>query len=363
MRIVFLVTQLEAGGAQRVALELADALRARGHVVETWFFYEKARAYADARGVRVLQTQRPRSIVSFLALLRQLRVHFRRFTPDVAVSFTHYANVIGLLMARASGVRRRIASQHNPGWTYPRFARWLDRAIGSTSTYSGNIAVSSTVRASFSGYPAGYRRRLTVVPNGISARRVSESRGELRARMLIPDDAFLVLAVGRLHAQKNHALLINSLASAPGVRLAIAGEGELRPQLERMAGALGVQDRVHFLGFVAGDRIGSLMAAADVFAMPSRFEGQSIALIEALATPLPIVSSNIESQAEVLTPQGTGPCALLLDCDDAQSWSAAFCRLAVDTDLRQRLAAGSARRAVDFSLDVTVRGYEAVMSC
>lgn len=362
MRIALLVTQLEPGGAQRVALEIAAGLRERGHVVETWFFYEKVPAFSGTPGVRVLLGQQPRSLRSLVALTVALKRAFATFTPDATISFTHYANVFGSICALRAGIPRRIASQQNPLWTYPRLARWADLLCGALGVYTTNIAVSRAVLNSFHNTPASYKRASVCVPNGSRMVPSAMSKADARRLFGLPDNEFVALAVGRLHCQKNHAVLLHALPTAPAVHLAIAGEGELREELESLAASLGVGSRVRFLGAVTSDAMSALLQTADIFVMPSRFEGLSLALLEALAAGLPIVSSDIPSQVEVLTTAGGNACALLMRCDDTASWAAALRRLSTDHALRRDLGVAAARRARDFSLERTVSGYESALA-
>ena len=361
MRIALLVTQLESGGAQRVAIDIADGLREQGHTVETWFFYQKSAAFDSARDVHLLLPSKPRGWFSLPSLACALHAAFHRFQPEATITFTHYANVLGSLAATLAGVSRRVASQHNPPWTYPALVRWGDRLAGNVGLYTANVAVSQAVHESFKGYSRWYRRRLIVVPNGSRLRTTREGKHEARRRFQIPVSEFMILAVGRLHPQKNHAILLRALATLPNLHLTLAGDGELRLELERLDADLGILSRVRFLGSIPSELMPALFKAADVFAMPSRFEGQSIALIEALAAGLPIVSSRIPSQVEVLTDSEGRECAILLECDDVDAWAASLRELHRDERIRVGLAQAAAGRAAAFDIEATVQGYRAAL--
>ena len=358
MRIALILTQLEAGGAQRVAIDVAAGLRARGHQVETWFLYEKSAAYTDAIGTHVLHRERPRGVRGGLSVIVRLWKALRRFQPDATISFTHYANVLGSAAALLSGVPKRIASQQNPTWSYPRLVRWADRILGAVGLYTSNVLVSRAVEDSVRRYPAPYRRRTCVVLNGTALRRSSISREDSRRRFGFDAGAFVVLAVGRLHEQKNHALLVRAVARVPGIILAIAGDGALRDEIDALARQVGVEDRLRMLGSVPSAQMPDLLRAADVFAMPSRYEGLSLALVEALSAGVPVVSSDIPPQQEVLVDESGKPFAVLLDCDDVEGWADALRRLAESHQLRRELSQAAADRGRRFGIDATVQGYE-----
>jgi len=352
VKVLLVNTQLEAGGAQRVALDIASALRGRGIHTQSLFLYAKHPAYEDEPHVITLARSRPRSPWAFLHLAHMLISHVRAERPDAVIAFTHYANILALAAARLAGVDARIASHQNPLDSYPRIARPVDMLMGATGWYTRIVAVSHATAASASAYPVAYRRKLVVVPNGT---RLVSATVDVRSRYELPER--FVLAVGRLAEQKNHALLLRALPAVPGVHLVIAGEGPLRSQLEQLAVSLDIRSRVHFLGNVASDDVSGLMSVADVFVMPSRFEGLSLALIEALALGLAVISSDIPSQREVLIDDSGTASAVLLPPDNPEAWSDALRSLIGDSSTRAVLGERARLRARYFSIESTASGY------
>jgi glycosyltransferase involved in cell wall biosynthesis len=146
-----------------------------------------------------------------------------------------------------------------------------------------------------------------------------------------------VLAVGRLVEQKNHALAIAALAEVPKATLAIAGDGPLHPELERLAAEHGVAGRVRFLGVRPDAR--ALMGAADVVVMPSRWEGLSLSALEALASGTPLVATDVRGLRELVT---DGREALLVP-EEPEALAAALRRVLDDPELARRLAVAGRR--------------------
>ena len=147
-----------------------------------------------------------------------------------------------------------------------------------------------------------------------------------------PEDAPLLLALGRLHAKKGFDVLLRALTKVPKAWLWIAGEGELRAELEALAASLGVAGRVRFLGWRT-DRE-ALLAACDVCVMPSRYEPFGTVMIEAWAAGKPLVV------AAAAGPRGLvrdGVDALLVAVDDADALAAALARVVASRDLAQSL--------------------------
>lgn len=149
----------------------------------------------------------------------------------------------------------------------------------------------------------------------------------------------LVLTPARLDEQKGHAVLLRAAAELPGVDFVLAGEGPLRGPLEALAAELGVVDRVHFLGYRSD--IPELLATCDVFALPSLYEGSSLAVLEAMAARRPVVSSAIGGTDELVEDGADG---LLVAPGDADGLAAALRQLLGDADRRATFATRARER-------------------
>jgi glycosyltransferase involved in cell wall biosynthesis len=161
----------------------------------------------------------------------------------------------------------------------------------------------------------------------------------------------LVLAVARLDPQKGHPHLLAAAAQVPDAVFALAGDGPERLALEKLADRLGIRDRVRFLR----DRsdVPDLLAASDVFVLPSLYEGLPISVLEAMAAERPVVATAIGGTDEVVT---DGESGLLVPPANANAIASALRRLLDDEGLRARLAAaGRAVVTTDFSADEMVR--------
>ncbi len=175
-----------------------------------------------------------------------------------------------------------------------------------------------------------------------------------RATLATPDQAPLALALGRLHENKAFDVLLAAVALVPDLHLWLAGEGELRRDLERQAAALGIAGRVRFLGW--RDDVAALLAAADFLVCPSRHEPLGNVVIEAWASGRAVVAAAGAGPRELI---GDGETGLLVPIDDASALAAAMARLAADPPLRARLAAaGRAAYEGQFTESAVVRRYQ-----
>lgn len=333
--VVGLTSFMNPAGAQAVMVEISARLRARGFNCASLFVYRKAPAFEQEPGVEVLISGRPKP-VSFLRSFLQLTEAFRRAKPRVFVGYLPLGNVFGGLAALLAGVRRRVATQHSPCDTFGPVMRFADLCCGAAGVYSSVVCVSQAVRDSFNAYPAAYRRRLTVIYNGIEWTPSPLSRAAARQRHGIGPDRPTFLAVGRLNKQKHFAFLLERVAETDGFDLIIAGEGPERGSLEQIIRERNLDGRVRLLGSVEPGAIKELLAATDAFIQSSIFEGHSIALLEAMHAGQAILSSDLPMQRESLCRDGR-VAGLLVDLDDHDGWRDALTRLARDEMLRSSL--------------------------
>jgi glycosyltransferase involved in cell wall biosynthesis len=155
-------------------------------------------------------------------------------------------------------------------------------------------------------------------------------------------DGCHVVSVGRLVPQKGHDTLIRAVAAARAaghpLRLSIAGEGPLHDELVDLTRRLQVDGSVQLLGPVADVR--GLLASCGIFALASRWEGQSNAVLEAMAMACPVVVADVPALAEVVADAG-----LLVAADDVRAWSDALVALASDAGVRAGMGSAALERA------------------
>jgi UDP-N-acetylglucosamine:LPS N-acetylglucosamine transferase len=170
MRYLFISTQLELGGAQVKAVNVAARLRQRGHHAEVWFLYRKRSAFSEVEQANCLLDRKPVSIVEYLILVRRLNQLVRKVRPDIIVGLAHYASPLACAAGWLNGVPTRVATQCGQLNAFPRLASCLDFAAGTAGFYSHNFAASEGVREGFARFPERYRRRMKVVCDGIDLR-------------------------------------------------------------------------------------------------------------------------------------------------------------------------------------------------
>ncbi len=345
---------MEAGGAQKVAFLLHRGFQELGDSSQLWFLYTKRAFYKEDAGVQSLLPHSP-SLFDYVRISVRLFRKLRESRPDVLITHTHYANVLGQLIALLAGVPVRIAVHHNPLPTYPRLARIADCFLGQCGVYSKIVAVSDAVVATLQSYPRSYARRLTRIHNGIST--ISPSSQDIRSILGIPASQPLLVNVGRISRQKNQATLLRALLELQGAHLLIIGDGELSQDLHAQATSLGVANRVHFTGEIPAEDVAACLKSADLFVFPSLWESMGLAVLEAMHSGLPVVASDIPALRELL-----GDAALFVSPTDASALAAAVKRVISDLDLADTLRSQSRRRAAAFSLENMVGSYRKLIA-
>ena len=355
MRVLLIVTQLEVAGAQTAARILKRQLLRAGHEAELVFLYEKnSRAYPE-RDYVTLHAGRPGSMRDYLRIIVALYRVWNAYRPDAVLARTHYSVALMILGKLLGLPGAGIAVQANISSYGSRVVRAIDWLGGVTGLARRIVVVSPGAAESFAGYPAAYRRRMRVIPNGVDRPTFVPDRQRWRQRLCVAPSTFLIGSAGRLVAQKNHAFLIALAAAMPDVEVAIAGEGPLEDALKQQAVALGIQHRIHVLGAVDHADMPDFYAALDLFALPSRHEGRSNALLEALSFGVPVTGSAVPTVADLLDGAG-GQAGLALPIE-IEAWRQEIMRVKDDSAYREGLRAGARRLADAFGVEAMTAAY------
>lgn len=257
------------------------------------------------------------------------------------------ASLVHLHTGRAAwlgAIAARLA--HCPAVVTRRMDRRVARGLRTNFVYRGTaravIAISPAVRQCLldGGVPAP---SIDVIPDALDPQRLAVRAGRTatRAALGVSDASLLVLTLAQLMHRKGLDVLLRAAASLRDARLrfVIAGDGPEAEPLRRLTAELQLEAQVQFLG--RRDDAGDLLAACDLFVLPSRAEGLGVAALEALGAGRPVVATRVGGLADLIV---DGDCGLLVPPDDAPALAAAIARLRDDAALRGRLAtAGPAR--------------------
>jgi glycosyltransferase involved in cell wall biosynthesis len=371
MRVARIITRLNIGGPAIQAVNLSSRLSkcgvatllVHGRVGENEgdmaYLLEQADPSISTLDVNTLKRQL--APIDDASAWWQLYRALCTFQPDVVHTHMAKAGALGRLAAvaynRTAGRRRRARIVH----TY--HGHVLDGYFGraATAMFIGIerqlargtdriAAVSPRVRDELVGkYRIGRTEQYRVVPLGFELARFAaidvERRATARVALQIPASAHVVTTIGRLTAIKNQRLFLDAASriarADPYTIFLIAGDGELRAGLAAYAAALGIRDRVRFLGWRRDLEI--LYAATDVFLLTSTNEGTPVALIESLAAGCAAVSTDVGGVRDVVSTPAIGR---LAPAGDATQLANHVLELLADPDQRRKMAQAGREAAV-----------------
>lgn len=349
-RIWMAVSEMGVGGAERMLLLLVEELLERGHRIALSGApgpFDDALGRLDAE--RFLLTQRHRSRLGAAGQAARLAVLMRRWRPTLVHSHNVRMTAVAGVAARLARRPPVVASFHGiEAGEYGEAARVL-RLAAQVACVSEDLAAGLRER----GFPPG---RLQVIRNAAPPppQMTGERHAELAAE-LRDGDGPLVVAVGRLVAQKNHRRLLEAVARLDaGVRVWVIGEGELRAQLEQRRDELGLGDRVRFAGLRRD--AAEIMAHADVVVFSSDWEGLSVAAQEALAAGTPVVSTPVQGMAELLE----GRAGVVASDATPEALADALAELVGDPARRAAMGEAAREIAGRYSVGAMADAYEAL---
>lgn len=365
-----IISNLDTGGAQEVVRTLAAYLPEAGcRVVVCTFKDGPLRQSIEELGVAVEVLPRRRAgVLNLSGFLRDM-LRIRRALValvarhNVTIVQTHLLRVLDFLVLslRLSFPQLLIFwTIHNYNFALrkdqlPRHRwllgpkRWAYRLLYRLGArwVSGFVAVSGEVAPAIVQTIGPVQGKISVISNGVDVRRYTQpvDRTAIRRRLGLSAEARLLIVVGTLKTQKGHRYLLAALpdviAQCPDLHLLIVGDGELRGEFEAQARRLGLDDHVHFLGN-RGD-VPALLAAGDYFVLPSLWEGLPMALIEAMASGLPVIATEVSGTRQVMIPGETG---LLVPPGDIDRLRAALLQLATSPEQARAMGAAARRRVI-----------------
>jgi len=379
LRVAQLIETLAAGGAEALAVQIANAWAERGH--ESHLIVLSAGGPFQSRlsekvklhdlGLPPSRQSTLKRAPSILRALKRLEGIIAANGIDTLQTHLPLANFFGLVMGWRGACRVYPTIHNNREFDYGEASGPLRESLRRyaykrmLSVCARMIAVSDQVKTAMVrelDLPPTWIDRITVVPNGVAIppEMGPGERSRARAEWGLAEDEVLIACIGRLTAQKNFQALVGALGQVDAAvgpwRCVVAGEGEMRDELTASARAGGLEEKIIFAGHVAN--VGELLGAADVFCLPSRFEGLPLALLEAMAAGLPTAAFAIDGVTDVVEDGGQ---ALLAEPENIPQLARDLSRLMNDAALRRRLG-GAARDLVgeNYGFDRVVDQLEEV---
>ena len=357
LRVLHVINRFSQAGAET---SLRELLSSTANHIEHGLVV----LHADGNDLRVatehgIEVFVPSSALSWRGRVAHVHGAIRRFAPELVHTTLFEADTAGRVAAHREGtpaLTSLVNTPYAPGaigartastWRY-HATKAIDRTLSRRYTTHFH-AISKAVAAEYVREFGLEEADVTVVPRGRSRERLgkpsADRRRRVRMKLNVPDEARVILTLGRQEPQKGHRHLLDAVAALPAcdadVVVLFAGrQGASSGLLQRIRHERGLDPRkVRFLGF--REDVGDLLAVADVFAFPSIYEGLGGSLLEAMAMDVPVVASDVPAIREVLA---DGSCGLLVPPADPVAISSAIHRLLSDDQLRDELVSAARER-------------------
>ncbi|MGL1862832.1 MAG: glycosyltransferase family 4 protein [Pseudodesulfovibrio sp.] len=335
MKIALVISSLGLGGAERVASHLANfwtraenevhILTLSGGDVEPFFDLDSAVHVAPLDLMRESSSLFD-AVLNNLRRVWVLRQALAELSPDVAVSFMDATNVLTLLACVGQGTPVVVSERTDPSVHNVGFAWNALRSLA----YPRALAVVVQTQGALEGLPKAARRQAVVIPNPVVPFPLDE-----REDLFLPRPC--VMGMGRLSHEKGFDVLVDAFSLAveryPDWTLVLLGDGPEKDNLKSQCETLGIVDKVHFAGKVG--KVGEYLRQADMFVLPSRYEGFPNALCEAMACGLPVIASDCRSGPREIVEQAVN--GMLVQSEQPKAMAEVLVLLMEDSALRQRL--------------------------
>lgn len=357
IKIVIVIDDLGRGGAQRQLVEILKSIglqdRYRFYVIS--LSAEKNDYEWSLRDAGFSVSIIPQSGKFSFKTLWELVKLFRAISPDVVHTWLFTADFYGRVAALIAGVPHLISAMRNTVDDMPFHYRWVSRVLGSFTrfvTINANAIRPGVERAL--GIPPA---RIKTIMNGIdlAAFPILTKKPGFFKDIAIPPDALVVAMAARMAIQKDYFTYLKAakrvLERAENTYFLLIGDGPLRPQIEKEAEALGIMNRVRFLG--KRSDVWELLNQIDLFVLSTHFEGCSNVIMEAMAAEKPVIATLAGGNAELVTDSVTG---YLIPIGDDAAMAEKILTLINNPDLAIQMAkAGRNKIASEFTIARTAK--------
>ena len=348
MKILYIITGLGLGGAEKVVCDLADQMILKGYDVKIVYLTGSVLVKPVSSRVELLPLHL-NSASNIFSASRKYKKIIRDFSPDVVHSHMIHANIFARLNHLSFKYVRLICTAHNSN-EGGKLRMMAYRLTNFLSDFNTNVSKEATDSLISKG--AFNHKNLATVYNGIDLSKFIFFNKDINSNELS------FLSVGRFNAQKDYPNLLHAIAifrQNPQHKeyiLKIAGDGELRPQIEELIEHLGLKNNVTLLG--RRNDIPQLMQEADFFILPSAYEGFGLVVAEAMACGAFVIATNSGGVAEVM-----GDTGILVPPQDSKALAEAIKQAVSKTPLEIQENNLKARQRVEelFSLEKSVQNW------
>jgi len=338
-KVVFLITDLMVGGAEKALVRTAIGLSKSNYDVSVMYLYGKAPLAETLKNAGVPVTNLNMRIKWDVSVLLKLYKLFRKEKPQILHTYMFHADLLGRLIGRLAHVPIIISSRRNieiGGQIRETINRLTVHLSDATTAVCDNVRQAEIKRS------RAKPEKVFRIYNGVEIENFKqvESRKteKLKKDLGIGPDDVVIGTVGRFLEKKGHPFLIRAMhkiiSKFPGTKLLLVGYGRLQSRLERKVNNSGLSEKVIFTGSCSD--ISEMLSVFDVFILPSLWEGMPNAVLEAMAAGLPVVSTAVGGTPEVIKDGETG---LLVPAGDSEALADGVINLLKDPERAKKMGA------------------------
>lgn len=308
MKILYVITGLGGGGAEKVVAGLADEMSKLGHQVKIAYLKGQVIVCPENSEIELIDLGLE-SVKNSKVAYKNYKLLVKEFQPDIVHAHMVHANIFARISRIFCPIPKLVCTAHsnNEGGKGRMLAYRLTHHLSDLTT---NVSLSAS--KNFEALGAVPKHGITTVYNGINLARFHKSERsdqEMRVSLGLSDNDLMFLAVGRLHEAKDYPNLFHAIEillkqddEHKNIHLFVVGDGDLKPELEKLLIDKKMNNQVHLLG--RRNDIPQLMSAANLFVLSSSFEGFGLVVAEAMACNTFVVGTDCGGVKEVMGDMG-----------------------------------------------------------
>lgn len=351
MKILYVITSLRTGGAEKLVVQLTSAMKAKGHTVDVALFdgtdTDLKKALQDT-GSKIYSFSVGGSVYSLRNLFQ-----LKKIIRDYDIVHTH--NTSPQLFAAIANIFKKkpllVTTEHSTfnrrrgKWYFKPIDRWMYKK------YSSIICISDIACNKLVSY-LGSSKNIITINNGVDIEALAKAEKDPELRK--EKEKHVVVMVAAFRIEKDQKTLIRAISQLPeDYTLWLVGDGQTRPELESLAKELSVEDRVRFFGWRTD--IPQILKTADVVALASHYEGLSLSSIEGMAVGKPFIASDVDGLRQIV-----GGAGILLPDSDSRAFADKIKELCTNKEYAAQVADSCMERASQYDFKKMAEAYNQV---
>jgi glycosyltransferase involved in cell wall biosynthesis len=369
LKIFHLITGLGTGGAELHLLKTLPLMKDTNNVVCSVTSANEIGRKIAGYGIKVIylsqeSKENKDEKLRIINVIKNLKKVINEEKPDILSTYLIHSDLLGRVLGKITGVKKVICNVRVT--EQKKYLLFLERS--SKFLVDEYIANSNSVKAFLVKNQKINPEVIHVIPNGIDLKKIEKikpigaskiSNALIRKNVLIRNDDYLIVCVGRLHEQKGQVYLIRAMkkviSACSNTKLIFVGDGEKRKEYEEEIKLLELENNVFLIGKRESEDTISIMKSSGLFVLPTNYEGMSNSILEAMACKLPIITTNIPENKELITNEKEG---ILVNPKDADALAEKIIFAIKNRKKTRSFAEAAFRKVRKYDIQKTAKMFE-----